>query len=150
MREMSARQEKFAILYALYGDGTKAAKEAGYSARSAGRQALDLLQNPRISARIKEELKKFRDKQQEILVRETASAVKTLVALMTGEKRGSMVQLGAANSILDRGGLPVIKREERSGIDGQSLPSPTTITVEFVRPSEKPVVDAEPERGKLS
>lgn len=49
---ISNREIKFCYLYAAYNNGTKAAKEVGYSEKSAGRQATLLLTYPAIQQRI--------------------------------------------------------------------------------------------------
>ncbi len=148
---LNPRQEKFAIAFALSGNCTKAALAAGYSKTNAHRTGSWLKKHPEVIARVKVELERFRDEQHAIMVRETSSAVQTLVDLMTGKKKGTMVQLGAANSILDRAGLPAIRREEKTGRDGAELSLPPVVEIRLVEPGQKqpPQVDAEPASGKV-
>ena len=49
---LNPRQEKFAENYARHGNGTKAAKDAGYAERSAHVQASRLLKNDKVRERI--------------------------------------------------------------------------------------------------
>lgn len=53
-RPLTPRQNRFCELYAAHGNGTKAAKEAGYSHASAGAQASTLLTNQKIKDRVEE------------------------------------------------------------------------------------------------
>ena len=54
--KLNARQVKFAYFYACCGNGTKAAKQAGYAEPSAHTQAHDLLKNPKIEAEVERHL----------------------------------------------------------------------------------------------
>jgi hypothetical protein len=54
--KLNARQVKFAYFYACCGNGTKAAKQAGYAEPSAHTQAHDLLKNPKIAAEVERHL----------------------------------------------------------------------------------------------
>ncbi len=117
-KTLNPRQEKFAIVFALTGHGTNSAIAAGYSPKNAHRTASDLQKNPEVRARIKQELERYRDEQHEMVMRKLGVAVDTLFKMATGEIRGSMAQLGAANSLLDRGGIPVVKHDEHTGPEG--------------------------------
>lgn len=48
-KKLSPAQKNFVLAYLKHGNGTKAAKEAGYSPRSAHAQASALLRNPKIA-----------------------------------------------------------------------------------------------------
>lgn len=53
-RTLTPKQERFCQLYTTYWEGTRAAKEAGFSEKTAGQQAFQLLQLPSVKARIAE------------------------------------------------------------------------------------------------
>lgn len=53
-RKLTPKQERFCQLYTTCWEATRAAREAGYSAKSAGYQGYQLLQNPLVKARIAE------------------------------------------------------------------------------------------------
>ena len=52
MSELDDRQAEFCRGYVLHFNASRAARDAGYSVRSAGQQAADLLKNPKIIAEI--------------------------------------------------------------------------------------------------
>lgn len=52
LSKLNVRQQKFAEAYADHGNATRAAKEAGYSERSAHAQGCDLLKHPDVRAYI--------------------------------------------------------------------------------------------------
>ena len=53
-RDLKPKQESFCQHYTVHWNATQAAKEAGYSEDSAGKQGYDLLQIPLVLERIKE------------------------------------------------------------------------------------------------
>lgn len=53
-RRLTPKQERFCQLYTTYWEATRAAREAGYSEKSAGIQGYQLLQIPLVKARIAE------------------------------------------------------------------------------------------------
>ncbi|MGO8915284.1 MAG: terminase small subunit [Stellaceae bacterium] len=50
--KLNARQRKFVLVFVKTGNATQAAREAGYSLRTADRQGHDLLKNPEIAGEI--------------------------------------------------------------------------------------------------
>ena len=61
MRELNARQKRFAELYLELGNASEAAKQAGYSEKSAASNADKLLKNTNVKNYIDELLKKIED-----------------------------------------------------------------------------------------
>ena len=60
--ELTEKQARFAYLVSFDGNGAKAARDAGFSANSAGQQANKLLKNGRVNARIEELRAELRDR----------------------------------------------------------------------------------------
>lgn len=54
MSKLKAKQERFCQLYTTHWNATRAAKESGYSEKTAMEQGYQLLQNPSVKARITE------------------------------------------------------------------------------------------------
>ncbi len=71
---MNAKQEAFLHAYLRTFNATQAAKEAGYSAKTAYSYGHDLLKNPEIVARVREELEHRAMAAQEVLARLAAQA----------------------------------------------------------------------------
>ena len=117
-KDHNPRHRLFALSYARTGIIQQAAIEAGYSPKSACRQGLQLLQKPEVLALVDAELEEIRKAQLRVIVRHTKTAINRLVREVTEGKPGSMAAVQAANSILDRAGIPVQTRQEISGPDG--------------------------------
>ncbi len=117
-KKLNPNQRKFALHFALLGDATQAAKLAGYSAKRAAVTGCELSKKPEVLALVDAELEEIRKAQLRVIVRHTKTAINRLVREVTEGKPGSMAAVQAANSILDRAGIPVQTRQEISGPDG--------------------------------
>lgn len=51
--DLNTRQDAFARHYSIFGNGTRAAIEAGYAPNTAAQQAWDLLRNPKVEAEVR-------------------------------------------------------------------------------------------------
>ena len=158
-KKLTPQQETFAIVWARTGNATKAAKEAGYSPKRAGRTAVDLSRNKQVLARVEQE--------REIINRELRAAFQPL-ALKAFQrandildhadvKNMSLVQ--TISQVWEYAGLKPATKQERSGPEGQSvglgvvvLPQELPSIEEWVRVQEErkalaasKVIDAEGE-----
>ena len=158
-KKLTPQQETFAIVWARTGNATKAAKEAGYSPKRAGRTAVDLSKNKHVLARVEQE--------REIINRELRAAFQPL-ALKAFQrandildhadvKNMSLVQ--TIGQVWEYAGLKPASKQEISGPEGQPLqigvvaiPAKVQSVDEWVRLQEerkalsnRNVVDAEGE-----
>lgn len=78
---LTEKQDKFAYLYVKYGEGKKAAEEAGYSKKGAGQQANVLLKNPKVMAVIG----KYREKPRQDRIASAEEVLETLTRVLRGE-----------------------------------------------------------------
>jgi hypothetical protein len=106
--KLTNKQKLFIAAYLNSFNATHAAREAGYSEKTARTQGSVLLTNPNIKKAIDFELNDIYDRQKKKLVRASDLAIKALVTAV--EKGKGQVQINAANSILDRGGHKAIDR----------------------------------------
>lgn len=88
---LNARQEAFCQSYARYGNATRAAKEAGYSEKTAASQGFDLLRNPKILPRVQEvQAERFKavhmtpDETLALLARQARFSLKGLIKIEGG------------------------------------------------------------------
>ena len=103
--KLTEQQTEFVVQYLNSGaDRRKAALAAGYSKKGLDQCAYRLLRNPKIQAAI-------RDEAENHLNTHVALASATLVDLCKNAKSGA-VRLQAAQALLDRGGLPLIRQSE--------------------------------------
>ena len=80
---LNPRQEAFCQSYARYGNATRAAKEAGYSVKTAYSQGFDLLKKPEISTRI-EGIKQARFKAVHMSADETLAEIAKVARFSMG------------------------------------------------------------------
>ncbi|MES9868078.1 MAG: terminase small subunit [Sedimenticola sp.] len=103
--QLTPKQEKFVRFYIQFGgNGTRAAKAAGYQEASAHTTANRTLKLPYIQQAIKEHA-------ETVLKTNVALASDTLVNLMMNAASES-VKRQCAIDLLDRGGLPLIRQSE--------------------------------------
>jgi phage terminase small subunit len=101
--ELTQRQKVFCEHYVESGNGTEAAKVAGYSDKSVKQIASENLSKPNIRAYIEElNERRYRETQQ-IFKRYAVTAFETLVDIAENG-RVEVARVNAANSILDRAG----------------------------------------------
>ena len=104
-KPLTPKQEAFAIAYVNNGGNRKqAAIAAGYHSKRADQSAYQALSSPVVQAAIKKEA-------EDLLNANVGIAAKVLVELATTSKSDS-VRLQAAQSLLDRGGLPFVRQTE--------------------------------------
>lgn len=120
-KKLNPRQLKFALHFASLGDATRAAKLAGYSEKRAAVTGCELSKKPEVLACVDAELETIRKAQLRMIVRHTETAINRLLREVTEGKSGSMAAVQAANSILDRAGIPVQSRQEISGPSGKPV-----------------------------
>jgi phage terminase small subunit len=111
---LSPKQERFCVAYAKLGDGAKAAREAGYSRRTAASQASALLTKHEISERVRELMEGYAgetlaalsriDKQREILTDGADRAIKVLFAVLDDPETNADLRVKIALAVMDRAG----------------------------------------------
>ncbi len=82
MNGLTAKQRRFADEYLIDCNATQAAIRAGYSARTANEQAVNLLDNRKIAAYIEEQLEQIHNEQ----IADTQEIMEFLTSVMRGEK----------------------------------------------------------------
>ncbi|MDA8391066.1 MAG: terminase small subunit [Gammaproteobacteria bacterium] len=108
---LTPKQEQFCLAYARLNDGAKAAREAGYAARSARVTACELLTKENIKERV-QELKAQRQVETEArheVVQERLScaaeqAITALEKVLTDDTASASAKVAASIAILDRAG----------------------------------------------
>ena len=80
---LSPRHQLFVQRYLIHRNGAQAAREAGYSVKTARHQASDLLANPDIAALVKRETEKAMD----LLVRDKDAVIRRLGQIAFGDAR---------------------------------------------------------------
>jgi DNA-binding helix-hairpin-helix protein with protein kinase domain len=106
--ELTQRQKVFCEHYIESGNGTEAAKAAGYSEKSVKQMASENLSKPNIRAYIEElNERRYRETQQ-IFKRYAVTAFETLVDIAENG-RVEVARVNAANSILDRAGYKPVE-----------------------------------------
>jgi phage terminase small subunit len=104
---LTEKQRLFAIAYVNNGGNrAKAAISAGYHAKRANQSGYQALTSPVVQAAIRKEA-------EDLLNSNVGLAAKVLVELATTSKSDS-VRLQAAQSLLDRGGLPFVRQTEHT------------------------------------
>lgn len=111
MAELNPRQLRFVQLYVRLGNATKAAEEAGYSAKTARSQGNRLLTNVDIAAAIAAAQEDI----QVILAGEILASVRTVVAIRDDVENPAQVRLMASKDLLDRAGLKPTEKVEHAG-----------------------------------
>jgi phage terminase small subunit len=114
-------QERFAVLYALTGNVTQAAKEAGYSPKTAYRQGHDLLKRPHVLARANLEAERLVAQVRLEFAPLALKARLKLEAIIDNGAIKNMATLQAINTALEYAGLKPAQKSEVSGPDGQPL-----------------------------
>ncbi len=141
--EAPRKVDAFIAAYARHGNATQAAKDAGYSERSARQQGGELMTKPDVSARCAESRNAYlaeqeddKKRQRRMLVEAADDAIRALQAVVRGgdaSGRGAVARVSAATAILDRAGHKPVdesKIDHRSA-DGSMTPkAPTTIVIE--------------------
>lgn len=102
---LNVRQEKFAVEYARTGNATQAAKNAGYSQKTAYAQGSMLLKNLEVLARKDQEYQAMLSESREKLSRMVMDALSALHDTLKNAPPGSMARVQAANVILEKSGL---------------------------------------------
>lgn len=100
MAELNPRQLRFVQLYVRLGNATEAAKQAGYSEKSAYSQGQRLLKNVEIAAAIAEAQEDI----QAIFAGEVLASIRTLVTVRDDPEAPAQVRVMAARDLLDRAG----------------------------------------------
>ena len=102
---LTEKQRLFAIAYVRTGGNrAQSAKEAGYEGVRADQSAYQALSSPAVQAAIRKEA-------ENLLSANVGIGAKVMVDLAISSKSDS-VRLQAAQSLLDRGGLPFIRQTE--------------------------------------
>ena len=140
-REVERRIAAFVAAYARTGNAGQAAKEAGYSPRSAPQQGGRLMNNAEIRERCakareeflieNENTKKRQRKMLEIAADDAIAALQTVVQGRVS--RGAVAMVSAATAILDRAGHKPVDESKiaHSSPDGSMTPrGPIQIVVE--------------------
>jgi len=115
------KRERFAVIYARTGNATEAAKQAGYSPRSAPQTGCDLLK--------REDVQEIVRREQEALLLEVRAkflpaSLNALDRLQEIVERGdikSMATVQAASAILKFAGFEPTSKQEVRGTEGQPL-----------------------------
>lgn len=118
---LTGKQIAFAVAYARSGNGAQAARDAGYSKKSASRLAVFLLKKPSLLARVKQERdivdEELRAKFQPLAFKALDRAIDILDH--ADVKNMSLVQLIA--QVWEYAGLKPPQKSEISGLDGQPV-----------------------------
>ena len=108
---MNARREAFCRAYARCGVGTQAAREAGYSEKTAYSIAHQLLSKVEVSSRVEElkaEIREEKDRRyrevQEAIAAYSPKALAALINIINDEGAAASARASAALSLLDRAG----------------------------------------------
>jgi len=125
-KKLTNKQKLFIAAYLNSFNAAHAAREAGYSEKTARTQGSVLLTNPNIKKAIEIELNDIYAKQKQKLIRASDLAIKALVE--TIEKGKGLARVTAANSILDRGGHKAVDRFQ--GDINQNLKADVNISAE--------------------
>jgi phage terminase small subunit len=121
---LNNKQKKFVEEYLKSMNATKAAKNSGYSEKTAYSIGQRLLKNVEIQAAIDSELDAMHEKQKKVFIRAADSAINALID--TVENGRGLARVNAANSLLDRAGHKPIERvqaEVTEVIDGDEVRS---------------------------
>lgn len=90
------KHERFCHEYVVDLNGTKAAKTAGYSAKTAASQANRLLKNANIRARIAELTQEAKTEK----IADATEVMEFLTAVIRGEKKEQVVMMGVDGSLI--------------------------------------------------
>jgi hypothetical protein len=109
---LSDKQERFAIEYAKCGNGTQAAKRAGYSEHTARSQASSLLAKSDIRKRVQEAKEELAAELRNEMRQEAVAAFQVLRNIMNNDEARDSDRIKCAVDLLDRAGyLPEKKIE---------------------------------------
>jgi len=152
---LTEKQKAFAIAYVNNGGNrTQAAISAGYHSKRANQSAYQALTSPAVQAAIRKEA-------EDLLNANVGIGAKVLVELATTSKSDS-VRLQAAQSLLDRGGLPFVRQtEHRHTLEDnrtdaelrahiKQLTDELGLNAKVIEhiPSEEPGIEADAQEGK--
>lgn len=115
-RGLTAKQARFVEEYLRDSNGTQAAARAGFSRKSAARQAVDLLHNPHVRAQI--------EKRQAKIQEQTGDTVERIIRELQEHRERAMEigDLGAANRAVELRGKHLKMFADRTEHDiGESL-----------------------------
>lgn len=87
MKELTYKQKQFADAYIQYGNATKAAKEAGYSHKTAYSQGQRLLKHVEVQAYISERMDALQTEQ----IASQTEVLEMLTAILRGEQKGHIL-----------------------------------------------------------
>lgn len=109
--KLTPRQLRFVQLYNRLENATEAAKQAGYSAKTAYSQGQRLLKNVEIAAAIQAAQEDI----QAILAAEVLASIRTLVQVRDDGEAPAQVRIMAARDLLDRALGKATERIEQKG-----------------------------------
>lgn len=109
--KLTHRQLRFVQLYNRLENATEAAKQAGYSAKTAYSQGQRLLKNVEIAAAIQAAQEDI----QAILAAEVLASIRTLVQVRDDGEAPAQVRIMAARDLLDRALGKATERIEQKG-----------------------------------
>ncbi len=128
--ERERRVQAFIDAYGRTGNGTQAAKDAGYKGNSVRTYASRLLAQPEVRERAEAARAKFlaetedtHKRQREALIRKADDAIEALGKVVQGKVgRGAVARVSAAIAILDRAGHKPTERVDHTSSDGTMTP----------------------------
>lgn len=109
---MTEQQEKFAIEYAVCGNATQSAKNAGYSEATAYSQGQRLLKNVEVANKINEVKAQMAEDLRCRLVKEATTAFGVLVKIMNDDDAKDADRIKCAIDVMDRAGFVAQQKVE--------------------------------------
>ena len=109
---MTDQQEKFATEYAICGNATQAAKNAGYSEATAYSQGQRLLKNVEVAEKIESLKAQAAEDLRKKMAREASTAFDVLVKIMNNDGAKDADRIKCAVDLLDRAGYVAEKKVE--------------------------------------
>lgn len=109
---MTEQQEKFAIEYAVCGNATQSAKNAGYSEATAYSQGQRLLKNVEVAKKINEIKAQLAEDLRCKLVKEATTAFNVLVGIMNDGDAKDADRIKCAIDVMDRAGFVAQQKVE--------------------------------------
>lgn len=109
---MTKQQERFAIEYAMSGNATQSAKNAGYSEATAYSQGQRLLKNVEVAEKIESVKTQMAEDLRKRMAKEASTAFNVLVGIMNNTQAKDSDRIKCAVDLLDRAGYVAEKKVE--------------------------------------
>ena len=118
---MTEQQERFAIEYAMSGNATQSAKNAGYSEATAYSQGQRLLKNVEVAEKINSVKSQMAEDLRSRMAKEASTAFNVLVKIMNNDEAKDSDRIKCAVDLLDRAGYVAEKKVEIKTNEDRSL-----------------------------